>query len=139
MALKPNALRMQAAVDYVAANPGATMVATTAHVLETMEQKSRPSAWKQAASVVDRVIKDRLVLQAGSQRLFPWDAKRKTYAEALERAAFAAPDQQRFRSTMALAIAAWRHAGDENRARTLEGLAAERMANADARATDSPS
>ena len=123
--MRANALKMEAAVAFVATHPGSGMAAVTAHLLEGLS-RDKPRVYKQAASVVERIIKDRLVRQDASLRLYPWDAKRKAYAEALERAAFAAPDPWRFRSTIALAADAWRHAGDENRARTLEQLRAER-------------
>ena len=115
--------RMQAAVSFIASNPGATAAAVTAHLIGGEEVK--PSAYKTAATVVDRIIRDRLVRQDALRRLHPWDAKRKAFAEALERAAFAAPDARRYASTIALAAAAWREAGDENRARVLEGLQRE--------------
>ena len=120
--MKAGAARMEAAVAFVSAHPGATSVAVTFHVLEGMAQRERPSAYKQAASVVERIIKDRHVRQDPSLRLFPWDARRKEYAEALERAAFAAPDAARFASTMTLAMEAWKDAGDDNRARILSSM-----------------
>lgn len=119
--MKAGAARMEAAVAFVSAHPGATSVAVTFHVLEGMAQRERPTAYKQAASVVERIIKDRHVRQDGLQ-LFPWDVRRKAYAEALERAAFAAPDAARFAVTMELAMAAWKDAGDDNRARILSAM-----------------
>lgn len=132
---------MQAAVAFVAENPGVLAARVTAHLLETSPKAAelrtlalpgipardmlKTSAYKQAASVVDRIIRDRLVRQDVSLRLHPWDANA-PYAEALERAALVAPDPVRFSSTMSLAIAAWREAGDENRARILERLVLER-------------
>lgn len=126
--MRPNAARMQAVVAFVTAHPGLTMAAATAHLLEG-EQRTKPSVYKQAASVVERVIRDRLVRQDQNLRLHPWNPKWKAYAEALERAAFAAPNEARYSSTMALAIEAWRDAGDANRAQMLTRLSAERRAS----------
>ena len=127
--MTPNAIRMQAAVDFVTQNPGTTMPAVIARVLDVVhgddEKRFKPSSYKQAAGVVERVIKSRLVRLDPSRRLYLWDSKRKTYAEALQRAAFAAPDKRRYLSTMALAAQAWREAGDENHARILERIAVE--------------
>ena len=95
-----------------------------AHLLSTLTeaQQEKPSAYKRAAMIVERIIKDRHVRQAPDLSLHPWDAKRKTYAEALERAMFAAPNPTEYALMVPLACKAWRAAGDENRARTLELL-----------------
>ena len=116
---------MQLAVAFVEAHPGATSRAVTLRLLEDLDDlaRERPTAYKQAASVVDRVIRDRLVRQDSDLRLHPWNVKRKAYAEALERAAFVAPDRAHFLATLDLARAAWRDAGDENRARILAARA----------------
>lgn len=118
---------MQAVVDFVERYPGTTMRGAIMHVLETMPemQRARPGAYKQAAAAVERVIKDRHVRQEGD-RLHPWDPKRRAFAEALERAASVAPDPAHKVSTRQLACAAWREAGDENRARILERNALEK-------------
>lgn len=129
----PKAARMQAAVEYVAAHPGATMYAVALHLLgaeipdpTSLEVKRRQRLHKRAMSVVERVIAQRLVRQA-DDRLHPWDERLKLYAETLERAATLAPDDARYAIMMALAIGAWREAGDENRAQILDRLAKERM------------
>ena len=134
--LKPNAERMQRAIAFVTAHPGASMRSVTFHVLESFDESKResPTAYKQAASVVERIIKDRHVRQGPDLSLHPWDVKRRTYAEALECAAFAAPTRHERAHVMGMACEAWRLAGDEARARTLEGLSKEqpeaaRMAN----------
>lgn len=125
-AIKPNATRMQAAVAFVAANPGSTTQAVVRALLTPAAENSdewsvrEARSYKRAAAVVERVIKDRHVRQDAALRLHPWDERRRAYAEALERAANLAPDEARRRSTRALACAAWREAGDENRARLLE-------------------
>ena len=116
---------MQAAVAFVKDHPGATVAAVVGHLLEGLEDKQQPlkaTVYKQAAGVVDRVIRDRLVRQDNAGRLFPWDERWKVFAEALERAVFAAPDEMRFLATQPLAAGAWRNAGDDNRARILEGM-----------------
>ena len=128
--MKPNAIRMQSAVDFVGQNPGTLMRPVIACVLDTFAemQRGRPGAYKQAQAVVERIVKDRHVRQEGD-RLFPWDVKRRTFAEALERAVFAAPTTELRVLVLPLATEAWRAAGDENRARMLETL--ERAAEAD--------
>ena len=122
--LKPNAERMQQAVAFVIAHPGTSMRSVTFHVLESFaeDKREKPTAYKQAASVVERIIKDRHVRQGPDLLLHPWDVKRKTYAEALERAAFAAPSRHERALVMEIACEAWRMAGDEARARTLKNL-----------------
>ena len=122
--MKPNAMRMQRAVDFVIANPGTSMRSVTFHVLETFDEDKRekPTSYKQAASVVERIIKDRHVRQGPNLTLHPWDAKRKAYAEALERAVFAAPTSRERALIMEITCEAWRLAGDEARARMLQGL-----------------
>ena len=112
---------MAAAVAYVTAHPGTTMGGVVGHLLEGLP-RDKPTVYKQAASVVERIIRDRLVRQDAALRLHPWDTKRKTFAEALERAAFAAPDAEHWSLILALAMEAWRLAGDENRVRILGGL-----------------
>ena len=116
--------RLKSAVDFVEQNPGVTCAQVVSHLLRIRESESdlpsRPSAYKQCASVVERMIAARLVRQGDSLLLYPWDRKLKAYAEALERAAFAAPDRDSFVLVKDLAIAAWRRAGDPNRARILE-------------------
>ena len=116
------AARMQAAVAFVTKHPGTTSSRVIFHLLGNPSQSEplKATAYKQAAAVVERIVRDRLILQDDALRLYPWDAKLKTYAEALERAAFAAPDDVLFAFTIGLAIGAWRQAGDENRARILE-------------------
>ena len=125
--LKPNAERMQLAIAFVTAHPGTSMRSVTFHVLESFDENKRekPTAYKQAASVVERIIKDRHVRQGPDLSLHPWDAKRRTYAEALERAAFAAPTRHERARIMEIACEAWRLAGDEARARTLRNLPEE--------------
>ena len=132
--MRANATQMQAAVDYVSAHPGVPRRVLIGHLFENetrliealssplKDDERRKRLFKRVASVVDRVLRDRLVRQDAALRLFPWDMKRKAFAEALERAAFAAPDRTRFESTLALACEAWRHAGDEARALTLSRL-----------------
>lgn len=128
--MKANAVKMHAAVDFVAAHPGLDRRVLIRHLLDadlaamtiTIDEKRRGRLYKKAAGVVDRILRDRLVRQDEAQRLFPWDVKRKAYAEALERAAFAAPDPERFDSTLALACEAWCEAGDKARARSLRNL-----------------
>ena len=122
--MKPNAIRMQAAVDFVGRNPGTPMRPVIGCVLDTFAemQRDRPGAYKQAQAVVERIVKDRHVRQ-DSDRLFPWDAKRRAFAEALERAAFAAPTPEQRAVVLPLATEAWRAAGDANRARMLETIA----------------
>lgn len=119
--MRSNAHRMEAATLFVHEQPGATMRMVIAHLLSTLQQE-KPSAYKQAAMIVERIIKDRHVRQAPDLSLHPWDAKRKTYAEALERAMFAAPNPTEYALMVPLACKAWRAAGDDNRARTLELL-----------------
>lgn len=123
-ALKSNADRMQLAIAFVSANPGATMRTVIFHVLDSFDENKRekPSAYKQAASVVERIIKDRHVRQGTNLALYPWDVKRKAYAEALERALFAAPTERDRCSIFALVRDAWRAAGDEARVRVLDSL-----------------
>ena len=132
---------MQVAVAFVEANPGASSSSVIAHVLDCLQgacprsgpksaaevffrppedERRRLRRYKQAAGVVERIICKRLVRQDAALRLHPWDEKRRAYAEALERAAILAPDDARRRSTLTLAIEAWRDAGDENRAQALE-------------------
>lgn len=123
--MKSNAYRMQAAVAFVAEHPGSTAAAVTAHLLGGAEH-IKAGSYKQAASVVDRIVRDRLVRQDSALRLLPWNPKEKAYADALERAAFLAPDDSRFTMMITIAIDAWRRAGDDNRARILERLDAER-------------
>ena len=122
--IKPNAERMQRAVAFVAAHPGTSMRSVTFHVLESFDEDKRekPTAYKQAASVVERIIKDRHVRQGPDLTLHPWDVKRKVYAEALERAANAAPTPRERAMMREILYEAWRLAGDEARARTLENL-----------------
>ena len=71
--------------------------------------------------IVERVVCGRHVRIEGD-RLYPWDEAEKRFAAALEVAAMAAPDPERKRETMALAVKSWRTAGDENRAQMLERL-----------------
>lgn len=135
------AARMDAAVAFIQANPGATMRMVIVHLLafaplslrlgnvetpssDHLASRQEKSAYRQAASVVDRIVRDRLVRQSADLRLYPWDSKRKAFADALERALYAAPDDAHQREVLSLAARAWREAGDENRARTLELLAA---------------
>lgn len=131
--MKPNAIRMQSALEFVIANPGATMRTVIHHVLETTFDADRreractddarsSKLYKQAASVVDRIIKDRHVRQDASLALFPWDAKRKAFAEAVERARHAALDPVDRAVLTEMTCNAWRAAGDENRARTIARL-----------------
>lgn len=119
--------RLKAAVDFVTQNPGVTCAQVASHLLRVheSEQESPPlvqksTTYKQCNAVVERMIAARLVRQGDSLLLYPWDRKLKAYAEALERAAFAAPDRDSFILVKDLAIAAWRRAGDPNRARILE-------------------
>jgi hypothetical protein len=128
--MKPNAQRMQVALACVEAHPGTPVRGVVAHVLDTlsMSEAAAPSEakalrrYKGAASVVERLIKNRHVCQRPDGTLWPWDAKRKAYAEALERAWFAAPGPAEHATLAPLVAQAWRAAGDENRARTLELL-----------------
>ena len=123
-----NAVRMQLAVDFVAETPGVHRRALIQHLFNlehealtvNIDEKRRGRLYKKAAGVVDRVLRDRLVRQDDGLRLYPWDERRKAYAEALERAAFAAPDPGRFERTLSLACEAWRDAGDFERARSLQ-------------------
>ena len=121
--MKPNAARMQRAVDFVAAHAstGATMRSVIFHVLESFDEDKRekPTAYKQAASVVERIIKDRHVRQDTNLSLHPWDAKRKAYAEALERAHTLAPTPREKAIMLEMACDAWRRAGDDARVRML--------------------
>lgn len=114
--------RMAEAIAFVASRPGMTMATVTGYVLGKLAN-DKPRAYKQAAMVVERIIRDRRVRQDSAGRLYPWNEKLRAYAEALERAANLAPDLERRRSTTALAAAAWVEAGDENRARILTNLA----------------
>ena len=133
--IRPNAARIQAALEYVAAHPGITMRAATFHMLGELVRNDEPYTptkeqerrYKRAASVIEKLVCDRHVRQVGD-RIYPWNAKQKVYAEALERAALVAPDHGRFLTTLALAKTAWSDAGDENRVRTLEALATAREA-----------
>lgn len=122
--LKPNAERMQLAVAFVTTHPGASMRSVTFHVLESFDEakRERPTAYKQAAGVVERIIKDRHVRQGPDLSLHPWDAKRKAYAEALERAHSVAPTPRERSVMLEMVCEAWRRAGDEARARTLKNL-----------------
>ena len=121
---------MQAAIDFVTKNPGATSRIVIVHLLEaelatfevTIDEKRRSRLFKKSAGVVDRIIRDRHVRRDAALRLYPWDTKLRGFAEALERAAFAAPDDRSYRSILNLACNAWRVAGDANRAQVLEGL-----------------
>lgn len=132
MTLKANAQRMRDAVTFVSANPGTTMRAVILHVLSTFDAAKREKAetdsaagsrlYKQAASVVERIIKDRHVCQGSNQSLHPWDPKRKAYAEALERAKNAAPEGPDRVLLTEMTYRAWLAAGDENRVRTLQLL-----------------
>lgn len=136
MALKPNAQRMQDAVAFVTENPGITMRSVILHVLGTFDETKREKAasdnaassrlYKQAASVVERIIKDRHVCQrhipGPAVALFPWDAKLKAHAENLERARHSAPSIQEKELLTRMTCQAWRAAGDENRALTIELL-----------------
>lgn len=129
--MKPNAARMQLAVAFVIANPGTSMRSVTFHVLESFDESKREkvTAYKQAASVVERIIKDRHVRQGPNLTLHPWDAKRKAYAEALERAANVAPTPREQARIREILYEAWRLAGDESRARMLQGLHAQTTAS----------
>ena len=122
--MKPNAQRMQLAVEFVTMHPGASMRSVTFHVLESFDEdkRERPTSYKQASSVVERIIKDRHVRQGPNASLYPWDAKRKAYAEALERAANVAPTARERDRVREMVYEAWRLAGDEGRARTLKNL-----------------
>ena len=122
--LKPNAERMQLAVAFVTEHPGTSMRSVTFHVLASFDEDKRekPTAYKQAASVVERIVKDRHVRVGPNLSLHPWDAKRKAYAEALERATNAAPTPREFVRIKEILYEAWRLAGDEARARTLQNL-----------------
>lgn len=133
--MRSNSVRMEAAVKFVTEHPGTTKTAIIAHLLagHVVDTDSAPKeiqrtesrAYKGTACVVERIIKDRYVRQDASLRLYPWDEKRKVFAELLERAAFAAPDAERKRNTLGTASNAWRYAGDENRARILTQLASD--------------
>ena len=132
--MRANATQMQAAVDYVTAHPGVPRRVLIGHLFDAeaqliaalvsplKDEERRKRLYKRVATVVDRILRDRLVRQDPALRLFPWDVRRKTYAEALERALFAAPDAHLFKATLELACTAWRGAGDEDRARTLSLL-----------------
>lgn len=122
--LKPNAARMQRAVDFVTTYPGATMRSVIFHVLESFDEDKRekPTAYKQAAAVVERIVKDRHVRQDSNLSLHPWDAKRKAYAEALERAHTLAPTPREKTIMLEMVCDAWRRAGDDHRVRMLMGL-----------------
>ena len=124
--LKPNAARMQLAVDFVTAHAstGVTMRSTIFHVLESFgeDKREKPTAYKQAAGVVERIIKDRHVRQGPDLSLYPWDEKRKAYAEALERAHTLAPTPREKAIMFEMVLDAWRRAGDEGRVRMLMGL-----------------
>lgn len=124
--MKPNAERMTAALVFVQAQPGASMRMVIAHVLSTFseERREKPTAYKQASMVVERIIRDRHVRQAPDLSLYPWDEKRRAYAEAVQRALHAAPTPAEHATMKELACKAWRAAGDENRARILERLVA---------------
>lgn len=123
-AMKPNAVRMQLAVDFVTSRPGVTMRSVIFHVLESFpeDKREKPTAYKQAAAVVERIIKDRHVRQGPDLSLFPWDPKRKAYAEALERALHVAPTPREATRIREMVYEAWRLAGDEARVRMLQGL-----------------
>lgn len=142
MKMKPNAERMKAALAFVRGQPGAPMRAVIAHIQQLGREgqlllsqsasaeivsKEDTRAYKQARSVVERIIKDRHVRQAADLTLHPWDEKRKAYAEALEGAMFAAPDGVKYRAMTRLACEAWRAAGDESRARTISFLERNRL------------
>ena len=131
--MKPNAERMQLALAFVTAHPGATMRSVTFHVLESFDEAKRekPTAYKQAASVVERIVKDRHVRVGPNLTLHPWDAKRKAYAEALERAANAAPTPHERARMREILYEAWRLAGDDARARTLQNLHAQQVESHD--------
>ena len=127
--MRSNATRMEIAVAFVLKNPGASMSMVAWHVLgriipdpSSLDEKRRQRYFKQARAVVERVIARGLVRHDDDGNLHPWDEKRKAYAEALERAMFAAPDVASKHVVHALAVAAWRAAGDENAARILEHL-----------------
>lgn len=129
--MRANATQMQVAVSYVAAHPGVPRKVLIGHLFEVeaklvaalasplRDEERRKRLYKRVATVVDRILRDRLVRQDAALRLFPWDEKRKLFAEALERALFAAPDAHLFKTTLDLVCIAWRAAGDESRARTL--------------------
>ena len=115
---EPRPSRMELAVAFVTGHPGTTMHGVVGHVVDALRRASGRASYKQAQAVVERVIMHRLVRLEG-ERLYPWDRQRFAFAEALERAALAAPDVVRYAETLTLAQAAWRHAGDENRARII--------------------
>ena len=131
--MKPNAERMQLAVAFVTEHPGTTMRSVTFHVLESFDEdkRAKPTAYKQAASVVDRIVKDRHVRVGPNLTLHPWDMKRKAYAEALERAANAAPTPRERAIIREILYEAWRLAGDYARARTLQILHAQQAEQAE--------
>lgn len=130
-----NALRMQAAVDYVAAHPGALLREVTCHILAAMgpapeDESMAMRAHRQAAGVVERVVRRRLLrLDGATKRLYPWDERWRSYAEALERVVFAAPTTETFQTSLALAVAAWNGAQDPERARTFERLVTDSRAS----------
>jgi hypothetical protein len=110
---------MQEAVAFVTEHPGVSPSVVVRHFAPP---DADPREWQRARGAVERVIRDRLVCQTPDQRLFPWDAQRKAFADLLERAYHAAPTPGARYEVFALATRAWRAAGDENRARVLEGL-----------------
>ena len=126
--------RMEEAVARVgrAGAGGLAMSALTWWVLEQevphpndLDERRRKRLYKKAAGVVDRIVRDRLVRHDATPPkhwLYAWDVKQKAYAETLERALFAAPDLARRAEVQPLAVAAWRAAGDDARARSLDVL-----------------
>ena len=133
--MKPNSLRMNAAIKFVTEHPGTTKTDVITHLMSgnivdtdssaKKIQRTESRAYKGAASVVERIIKDRLVRQDATLWLYPWDEKRKVFAELLERAAFVAPDDGRKVSTLEAAANAWGYAGDDNRSRILNKIASD--------------
>ena len=130
--MRAGAKRMEAAVALVATNPGLSARELALRLLESPEPggAGSPKAdaletrrYKQASAIVERVIKDRHVRLDDALRLHPWDPKLRAYAEALERARNAAPDDEQRVAMTELAAAAWIAAGDANRARILRRLA----------------
>lgn len=108
--------KAQVIVALVTRSPGTTIFQALRHLLtETDREAPNTKAFRRAASVVARVIRDRLVRQVG-ERLYPWNRELFDSATALERAAFA---EGKKNAAVLHAAQAWHAAGDANRAQML--------------------
>ena len=114
---------MAAVVAYVAAHPGCRTFDATLSLLTTDEVELSPTTkpFRRAMTAVARAIRDRLVRHE-DDRLAPWDPELYAQASRVEAESHLAADRP---AALRAAAESWRRAGDDNRARMLERLAAQ--------------